>query len=89
MQLADSLIFFLLLGKTFPSLVVVARPHLHAKEAAVANDRSLLDSKVKAVLVHPPTKFTEWLIQQGLVRSEQYCTLHPQNKLNLGKRCLK
>lgn len=64
---------------------MVARPHLHAKEAAIANDRSLLDAKVKAVLVHPPTKFTEWLIQQGLVRSEQFCTLHPLNKLNLGK----
>lgn len=71
-------------GKTFPSLVVVARPHLHAKEAAAANDRSVLDTKVKSVLVHTPTKFTEWLIQQGLVRSEQHCSVHPSNKLNLG-----
>lgn len=34
------------------------------------------------------TKFTEWLIQQGLVKSEQYCLQHntndQQNKLKLG-----
>lgn len=71
-------------GKTFPSLVVVARPHLHAKEAAALNDRGILDTKVKQVLVYSPTKFTEWLIQQGLVRSEQMCAVHPQLKLNLG-----
>lgn len=71
-------------GKTFPSLVVVARPHLHAKEAAALNDRSTLDVKVKQVLVYSPTKFTEWLIQQGLVRSEQMCAIHPSLKLNLG-----
>lgn len=46
-------------GKTFPSLVVVARPHLRVKDSA-GGDRSRLDAKVKAVLMHPPTKFTEW-----------------------------
>lgn len=46
-------------GKTFPSLVVVARPHLRVKDSA-GNDRGRLDSKVKAVLMHVPTKFTEW-----------------------------
>lgn len=30
------------------------------------------------------TKFTEWLIQQGLVRAEQYCDNHPSQKLKLG-----
>src|SRR5436190_11818261 len=34
------------------------------------------------------TKFAEWLIQQGLVRSEQYCLQHSTNyqkiKLKLG-----
>lgn len=35
------------------------------------------------------TKFTEWLIQQGLVRSEQFCTNHTNTdktpvKLKLG-----
>jgi hypothetical protein len=50
----------------------------------------VLDAKVKSVLMFTPTKFTEWLIQQGLVRSEQYCTTHvmPDNttpiKLKLG-----
>ncbi|KAF4522643.1 hypothetical protein B566_EDAN011042, partial [Ephemera danica] len=62
-------------GKTFPSLVVLARPSLHAR--------------VKAVLIYTPTKFTEWLIQQGLVRSEQLCVSHVGNdnkplKLKLG-----
>ncbi|CAH2067484.1 unnamed protein product, partial [Iphiclides podalirius] len=71
-------------GKTFPSLVVVARPYLRAKEAPPAADRAALDSKVKSVLIHTPMKFTEWLIQQGLVRCEQWCLLHPQNKLKLG-----
>jgi hypothetical protein len=31
--------------------------------------RAELDQKVKGLLVHPAQKFTEWLIQQGLVRS--------------------
>ncbi|XP_059058166.1 uncharacterized protein LOC131851662 [Achroia grisella] len=71
-------------GKTFPSLVVVARPYLRSKETAPPSDRSALDSKVKSVLMHTPMKFTEWLIQQGLVRSEQWCIIHPGNKLKLG-----
>ncbi|XP_013135925.1 PREDICTED: uncharacterized protein LOC106101297 [Papilio polytes] len=72
-------------GKTFPSLVVVARPYLRAKEMPAApSDRALLDSKVKSVLIHTPMKFTEWLIQQGLVRCEQWCAVHAGNKLKLG-----
>ncbi|KAL0895131.1 hypothetical protein ABMA27_013583 [Loxostege sticticalis] len=71
-------------GKTFPSLVVVARPYLRSKEAPPPSDRSALDSKVKSVLMHTPMKFTEWLIQQGLVRSEQWCAIHAGNKLKLG-----
>lgn len=44
---------------------------------------------MKAVLMGTPTKFTEWLIQQGLVRSEQYCSIHVNTdhspiKLKLG-----
>jgi len=42
----------------------------------VNNELYVSDSKVKSVLMFTPTKFTEWLIQQGLVRSEQYCTTH-------------
>lgn len=45
-------------GRTYPSLVVVARPHLRVKDLAA--DRSKLDVKVKSVLMYPPTKFTEW-----------------------------
>ncbi|CRL06756.1 CLUMA_CG019459, isoform A [Clunio marinus] len=70
-------------GKTFPSLVVVARPSLRVKET-FKNDRSSLDSKVKTVLMHPAVKFTEWLIQQGLVKSEQQCQVHNGRNLKLG-----
>ncbi|KAH1023940.1 uncharacterized protein LOC109543643 isoform X2 [Dendroctonus ponderosae] len=69
-------------GKTFPSLVVVARPHLRVSD--VNSDRSKLDAKVKSVLLYLPSKFTEWLIQQGLIRSEQTCTVHSTSQLKLG-----
>ncbi|XP_075992723.1 zinc finger domain-containing protein relative of woc [Anticarsia gemmatalis] len=85
-NIADSreVSFNKLQGKTFPSLVVVARPYLRAKDSAPPSDRAALDSKVKSVLMHTPMKFTEWLIQQGLVRSEQWCVIHNGNKLKLG-----
>lgn len=70
-------------GKTFPSLVVLARPSLKVKDNV--NDRPTLDAKVKGVLMHTATKFTEWLIQQGLVRSEQGCLIHKDTNLKLGK----
>ncbi|XP_072383647.1 uncharacterized protein row isoform X2 [Diabrotica undecimpunctata] len=69
-------------GKTYPSLVVVARPHLRARDLSL--DRPKLDAKVKSVLMHAPPKFTEWLIQQGLIRSEQKCTVHTNTQLKLG-----
>ncbi|KAJ8950091.1 hypothetical protein NQ318_017816 [Aromia moschata] len=69
-------------GKTYPSLVVVARPHLRVLDLSV--DRPKLDAQVKSVLMHAPTKFTEWLIQQGLVRSEQKCSVHTATQLKLG-----
>jgi pogo transposable element with ZNF domain len=75
--------FSKLQGKTFPSLVVVARPSLRVKENA-NSDRPQLDGKVKNVLMHTATKFTEWLIQQGLVRSDQGCQIHPGTPLKLG-----
>ena len=31
---------------------------------------------MKGILTNSPTKFTEWLIQQELVRSEQVCSSH-------------
>lgn len=64
--------------------MVVARPYLKTKDGS-NTDRAVLDGKVKSVLMHSPTKFTEWLIQQGLVRSEQVCAVHPGTKLKLGK----
>jgi len=56
--------------KAFPALSVSAKPQ-RAVPAAQAK-RSELDARVKGLLVHTPAKFTEWLIQQGLVRSEQF-----------------
>lgn len=76
--------FSKLQGKTFPSLVVVARPSLRAKDGSLNSDRPQLDAKVKTVLMHTPNKFTEWLIQQGLVRSEQSCSIHSGQSLKLG-----
>ncbi|XP_078053044.1 relative of woc [Augochlora pura] len=78
-------------GRTFPSLVVIARPNLRTKDitAQIAQkERSELDIKVKSVLMFSATKFAEWLIQQGLVKSEQYCAQHSSSyqktKLKLG-----
>ncbi|XP_058825557.1 uncharacterized protein LOC131685687 [Topomyia yanbarensis] len=83
--LADSreISFSKIQGKTFPSLVVIARPSLRATEKVPA-DRPQLDAKVKNVLMHTATKFTEWLIQQGLVKSEQFCLVHRGTALKLG-----
>ncbi|XP_033209365.1 uncharacterized protein LOC117168099 isoform X3 [Belonocnema kinseyi] len=78
-------------GRTFPSLVVVARPNLCTKNVTpqfAQKERQDLDLQVKSVLMYSATKFAEWLIQQGLVRSEQYCMQHSTNyqkvKLELG-----
>ncbi|XP_011504181.1 PREDICTED: uncharacterized protein LOC105367231 isoform X2 [Ceratosolen solmsi marchali] len=74
-------------GRTYPSLVVVARPNLKTKNVtsqSTQKERADLDIKVKGVLMYSATKFTEWLIQQGLVRAEQYCEKHPTQKLKLG-----
>ncbi|XP_036141434.1 uncharacterized protein LOC105833640 isoform X3 [Monomorium pharaonis] len=78
-------------GRTFPSLVVVARPNLRNKDITspvAQKERQALDAKVKSVLMFSATKFAEWLIQQGLVKSEQYCLQHGSQyqkpKLKLG-----
>ncbi|XP_039279025.1 uncharacterized protein LOC111049879 [Nilaparvata lugens] len=71
--------FSKLIGKTYPSLVVVARPQMKQKELTpqiIQQENTSLDAKVKSVLMYTPSKFTEWLIQQGLVRSEQFCNEH-------------
>ncbi|XP_058800497.1 uncharacterized protein LOC131669561 isoform X2 [Phymastichus coffea] len=74
-------------GRTYPSLVVVARPNLKTKNITsqvAQKERADLDIKVKGVLMYSATKFTEWLIQQGLVRAEQFCDKHNNLKLKLG-----
>lgn len=76
-------------GRTYPSLIVVARPGLHSKEISptiASKERAELDAKVKSVLMFSSTRFAEWLIQQGLIKSEQYCNQHSgcQPKLKLG-----
>lgn len=70
-------------GKTFPSLVVLAKPWLKVKDMSIT--RSKLDSKVKLVLMLTPNKFTEWLIQEGLLKAEQKCANHRSNELKLGE----
>ena len=65
--------------KSFPALSVVAKAQRSSQ--GVQAKRSELDMKVKGLLVHTPAKFTEWLIQQGLVRSEQF---EGKIKLKLG-----
>lgn len=70
-------------GKTFPSLVVLAKPWLKVKDMSAT--RNKLDSKVKLVLMLTPNKFTEWLIQEGLLKAEQKCANHKNNDLKLGK----
>jgi hypothetical protein len=103
-------------GKTYPSLVVVARPHLHAKDFAsnVVNSAReelglfnifnlfisvidiqyyvlilinsyIADSKVKKVLMLGPSNFTEWLLQQGLLKCEQACSTHSSSENNPSK----
>ena len=54
--------------KSFPALWVVAK----VQQVPTPNRRTELDSRVKGLLGHSPAKFTEWLIEQGLVRTEQY-----------------
>ncbi|GLH04372.1 Pogo transposable element with ZNF domain, partial [Gryllus bimaculatus] len=66
-------------GKTFPSLVVVAKPIMRMKDfssSTISRDRTELDQQVKVLLQNSMTKLTEWLIQQGLVRSSQTCQSH-------------
>ncbi|XP_016953460.1 uncharacterized protein LOC108026807 [Drosophila biarmipes] len=69
-------------GKTYPSLVVLAKPFLKIKDMAAT--RSKLDSKVKLVLMLTPNKFCEWLLQEGLLRAQQHCINHRNNELKLG-----
>ncbi|KAK9496729.1 hypothetical protein O3M35_013022 [Rhynocoris fuscipes] len=65
--------------KTFPSLVVNVRGYLRMKEilpAVVTQERANLDARVKKTLMLSPSAFTEWLLQQGLLKCEQVCSQH-------------
>jgi hypothetical protein len=48
------------------------------------NARADLDSRVKALLSSSPAKFTEWLLQKGLIPLEHTCPIH-KSKYQLGK----
>ncbi|CAB4066602.1 POGZ [Lepeophtheirus salmonis] len=55
-----------------PTLLVVPKPSKTLASYQLNSKRAELDSRVKALLIHSPSKFTEWLIQQGLIPSDQY-----------------
>ncbi|EZA52397.1 hypothetical protein X777_08748 [Ooceraea biroi] len=77
-----------LFARSFPSLMVVVRPSIRDKyiRSQVAHtERRALDDKVKNMLGFSAAKFTEWLFEQGLVKSRQYCSHHStkSEKVNL------
>lgn len=67
-----------LLSKTTPSLCVVVRPANAVPDAVNAKKREALDSFVKSRLVLDGRRFAEWLMQVGLLRSQQFglCRTH-------------
>lgn len=72
--------------KTFPSLVVLARPNMSPKQFTnqqVQTERANLDEKVKQVLTLNTPKYIEWLLQHGLLRSEQECNSNIKGKSHL------
>ena len=62
----------------FPLLSVIVKPQKVADN--LLEKRSELDIKVKTLLAWPASKFTEWLIQHGLVLPNQY---HKRTKNSL------
>ncbi|KZR99855.1 putative Zinc finger protein 280D, partial [Daphnia magna] len=67
-----------LLSKTTPSLCVVVRPANAVPDAVNAKKREALDSFVKSRLVLDGRRFAEWIMQVGLLRSQQFglCRTH-------------
>ncbi|XP_046649448.1 uncharacterized protein LOC124340801 isoform X2 [Daphnia pulicaria] len=63
-----------MLSKTIPSLCVVVRPANSVPDIVNAKKREALDSFVKSRLVLDPRRFAEWLMQVGLLRSQQFGT---------------
>ncbi|KAF0306005.1 hypothetical protein FJT64_022450 [Amphibalanus amphitrite] len=67
-------------AQTYPALHVTVRSPFAltpANKAGYSARRSMLDQRVKKVLLNTPSQFTEWLIQTRLVRAVQYCPVHP------------
>ena len=69
-------------ARQFPSLAVIARPQKVASN--LPGKRGQLDAKVKALLLQSADKFTEWLIQHGLVPPDQHCGI-TNKQMKLGK----
>jgi len=67
--------------KEWPCLCVIPKSSKTGTVPNAAAKRSELDAKVKSLLVHTAAKFTEWLIQQSLVPTEQ---TEGGSKLKLG-----
>jgi len=66
--------------RNHPALHVSVRtPHAltAVSKSQYPQKRTQLDMRVKKVLLHTPSQFTEWLIQMRLVRAVQYCPIHP------------
>ncbi|CAG0881672.1 unnamed protein product [Darwinula stevensoni] len=61
-------------------LLVFPRPKAHVDKEAAKALRLELDKKVKGYLGYTSNRFTEFLIQSGLVRSIQYCDLHSDQR---------
>ena len=55
----------------FPALSIQPRYSKSGQIAGAQAKRSELDGKVKGLLVHTAAKFTEWLIKQSLVPTDQ------------------
>lgn len=81
-------------GKTYPSLVVTARPCMRSekesKSAAIVKEKHALDTQVRRVLLLSSQNFTEWLIKTGLLRCDHHCCIHTAEdgskiKLKLGQ----
>ncbi|XP_076064259.1 uncharacterized protein LOC143038648 isoform X2 [Oratosquilla oratoria] len=76
--------------KSASLLSVFPRPKNASPPAVAVNKRKVLDGKVKNVLVKSSHEFVEWLLAEGLIRSQQYCTTHTypatqaHQKLKLG-----
>lgn len=66
----------------FASLSILARPTLKIGDKNII-DRTASDAKIENLFMQNETECVKWLIQQGLVRSTQECSVHPNVSLKL------